>query len=485
MKQFRVVFSLILALSLTVCARAQEVVYAPYEKFDLRNGDFSVVGKVAGKLYAYVSSPDGHFLHAYNDSMEKLATIMLDFFPQKIYDTRFVNYSDKIVVLYQSLEGAKIIQYAALLDQNGRLLKGPLHLTSSKTGLFGTNRNYYKSVVSDDKTQFLAYAIEEDGRELNFSGVWLDDQLTVGHRTTASFRADNELAYRDAVLGNDGTFYLPVHTPTGSKNFSDQAWLLSLPKGGRRFYAKEMPLNNLFIASLHVKLDPFNNRIYAGGFYSERKNGNCEGVLFTYYDLADSSYKNRRVLAFDDRLRNATGERNLKRAFNNFVIRNMIIKKDGGFVLVSEEFSMSMRSNMPGWGGYYSFYYGPFMSQTIREYQYNDIFALSYNGSGSLEWHSFVRKSQYSQEDGGIFSSFALINTGGALGFLFNDFNTRISRIQLATLDAEGRTDMHSLAAGTENDPDWLPRSGKQTGLKEMVIPCLKRRQISFAKIVF
>jgi len=45
--------------------------------------------------------------------------------------------------------------------------------------------------------------------------------------------------------------------------------------------------------------------------------------------------------------------------------------------------------------------------------------------------------------------------------------------------------DMRSLAAGTANDPDWLPRSGKQTGLKEMVIPCLRRKQISFAKIVF
>jgi hypothetical protein len=485
MNGLRRIAVLLLSVCFSINALSQEVVYSPYEKFDLRGGDFSVIGKVGGKIYTYVSSSDGFFLHAYNDSMEKMATVVLDFFPSKIYETKFVSYSDKIIALFQSVEGGKVVQYAALLDQNGRLLKGPIHLTSARTGFLGATRDYFSSAVSDDKTQILIYSIEEDGREIHLSGIWIDDQLNVGPRSTATFKAENDLACREGILGNDGSFYLPAHTPAGSKNFSDQLWVLSLPKGARRFHARELPLNDLFIASPFLKLDPFNSRIYTSGFYSDRKNGNYEGVLFSYYDLADSSFKNRRVLAFDERLRNATGERNLKRAFNNYMVKHMIIKKDGGFVLVSEDFFISMRSNMPGWSGYYSFYYGPFMSQTVREYNYDDIFALSYDGSGNLEWHSFVRKSQYSQEDGGIFSSFALINTGGALGFLFNDFNTRSSRIQLATLDAEGKTEMHSLAAGTSNDPDWLPRSGKQTGLKEMVIPCLRKRQISFAKIVF
>jgi hypothetical protein len=164
----------------------------------------------------------------------------------------------------------------------------------------------------------------------------------------------------------------------------------------------------------------------------------------------------------------------------------MILKKDGGFVLIAEDFSITTRTTTPSWGGYYySYYYSPFMSQSIREYNYNDLFVMSYDGNGVRDWSTFIRKNQYSQEDGGIFSSYGLINAGGSLGFLFNDFNTRVSKIQLATVSGDGKLDMRSLAEGTANDPDWLPRSAKQVGLKELVVPCLRRRQLCFAKIVF
>jgi len=483
MNRFR--WLVLLLLTTGFGARAQEVIYSQYEKFDLRNGDFSVLGKIGGRIYTYRSSADGFFLDAYNDSMEKLATVMLDFFPKKIYETRFVSYPDKIIVLYQAIETGKVIQYAALLDEKGRLLKGPVQLTSAKTGIWGPSRDYFSSAVSDDKGKIVVYGIEEKGNDLEFSGIWIDDQLGIEQRSNATFHTDNDLSHGEGIVDNNGGFYLPAYTQTGSRNYADQVWLLHLNKGERRFYAKELPLNDVYSTSIYMKLDNVNNRIYTGGFYSDKKNGNYEGVIYAYYDVNDSSWHNRKNIAFDERIRTATGERNLKRAFNDYQVKQMIIKKDGGFVLISEDFYVTTRTTTPGWGGYYSYYYSPFMNQNIREYNYNDIFALSYDGEGNRQWHAFVRKSQYSQEDGGIFSSYGLINTGGTLGFLFNDFNTKASRIQLATIDAGGKVDMHSLAAGTSNDPDWLPRSGKQVGVKEMVVPCLRRRQISFAKIVF
>jgi hypothetical protein len=163
----------------------------------------------------------------------------------------------------------------------------------------------------------------------------------------------------------------------------------------------------------------------------------------------------------------------------------MIIKKDGGFVLVSEDFYITTRSGNAQWGGYYSTYNMPFNAPSIREYNYEDILALSYDADGNNEWHAFVRKSQYSQEDGGVFSSYALVNTGGALGFLFNDFNSRASRIQFATIDGTGKQDIRSLSSGDGSSPDWLPRTGKQIGVREVIVPCLRKRQISFAKVIF
>lgn len=488
MNRIRSIVVLLLCVCFSANAFAQEVIYSPYEKFDLRSGDFSVVGMVGDRLYTYRTGSDGFFLDAYNDSMEKLATVVLDFFPDKIYETRFVTYPDKIVVLYQAVGSGRVVQYAAVLDPMGRLLKKPTEIANAKTGFFGPNKDYFSSVVSDDKKTILVYSAVDKGDNLEVDGVWIDDQANVRKRSHATFHADNNIRHGEALMDNEGTLYMSASTPVGSREFADQLWVLTLPSGGTQFASAEFPLNGKFAANAYMKLDYTNNRIYVAGFWSEKKNGNYEGVMFANYDPAAVAYQNPRLLPFDDQLRNATGDRNKKRAFNDYLVRQLIIKNDGGFVVIAENYFMATRTTSFGPGlGYYSmmYSYGPYMNSSVREYHYNDILALSYNASGTRDWHAFVRKDQYSTEDGGIFSSYAFLNSGGALGFLFNDYNSNRSTIQLASIDGAGKVELRSMAAGRSDDPDWLPRSGKQVGAREIVIPCLRKRQICFAKVVF
>jgi len=125
------------------------------------------------------------------------------------------------------------------------------------------------------------------------------------------------------------------------------------------------------------------------------------------------------------------------------------------------------------------------MNNMIREYHYNDILAISYDKDGNKLWSTFIPKEQYSQEDGGMFSSYSLLNSGGTLAFLFNDFNDARSRIQLATLSADGKVVINGFTAEGNDYPDWLPRAGKQVASRVLVVPCLHRRQICYAKVVF
>ena len=125
-----------------------------------------------------------------------------------------------------------------------------------------------------------------------------------------------------------------------------------------------MPLNDLFASRVYLKIDNANSRVYIGGYYSGKKNGNFEGVLYAYYDVATSSFMNRKTIGFDIQMQNGTGERSIKRAFNDFQIKQLIIKNDGGFVMVSEESFVTNRSSYAPGFGYYSWYY-PSMSQAI------------------------------------------------------------------------------------------------------------------------
>src|SRR5690606_21168133 len=109
--------------------------------------------------------------------------------------------------------------------------------------------------------------------------------------------------------------------------------------------------------------------------------------------------------------------------------------------------------------------------RTIYEYHYGDILVMDFDGAGSIQWHQFIRKDQYSQDDNGIFSSYAFLNSGSSLVFLYNDFNNRSSSIKVAALDAEGQLQMQPLNTGNIGNADWLPRRAVQVDRTTWVIP--------------
>lgn len=485
MRYARLTLAILIWMCAFTAAHAQEVIYSPLDKFDFRNGDYSVVGMTGGYLYNYRSSPDGAMLEAFDDSMNKTATIILDFFPNKIYQTRFITYSDRIIILYQALESNKVVQYAALLDERGRLKGRPMELASVKTGIFGAMKNYFYSAVSEDKKKILVYTLNDKADGVEMEARWLDDSLKLLKRSKASYSNGKMLSKGEVNIANNGTVYMAAYIQTGAQNYASEFWILALKEGDNRFAENAMNMEGKYVASGYMKIDNLNSKVYFGGFYTGKKNGSYDGIIFSTLDMAANIYLNQKYIAFDQQLTAAATLRQKNHPFDNYVVNQLIVKNDGGFVLVSENTYITTRSNyMPGIG-YYSSFYSPYNTTLVREYHYNDIMAISYNKDGVREWNSFVAKQQYSQEDGGAFASYVLLNAGGSLAFLFNDFNNTRSKIQLATMDADGKTEVSSFTPEGNNSPDWLPRAGKQVAARVLIIPCLLKKQICFAKVTF
>jgi hypothetical protein len=476
--------TVLLVILLVNTAYSQEVIYAPYDKFDYRSDAYAVVGMCGGNLYTYIRNEEGSRLDAYNDSMVKVATVILDFFPQRIYQVRFIAYPDKMMVLYQALESNKVVQYAALLDANGLLINKPIEISSTKTGIFGATKNYYSSSYSDNKKSILIYTANDKGSSIEFAGKWLDENAKITNQCKLSFETDNVPEHGEVNVANDGTVYMAAYTPIGSENYADQYWLLKLKPGADKFEATELKMGDKFATSGYTRVDNVNNRVYFGGFYSNARNGNFDGFIYASYDINSGAFTSTRFIPFGNELIAEASRGQRRYTFDNFLVRQLIVKNDGGFVLISESHYVTQRSSYTPGFGYYSFY-TPYMNSQVREYHYNEIMALAYDKDGVKEWNAFIPKQQYSQEDEGVFSSYALLNTGGTLAFLFNDFDPHHSRIQLATLSADGKKEVHGLAAEGIEVPDWLPRSAKQVAGRILLVPCFHKKQICFAKVKF
>lgn len=464
---------------------AQDVLYSAFDKFDYRNGEYDVVGMCGGKLFTYRNTGDGALLDAYDDSMNKTATVVLDFFPTKIYATKFIAYPDRMVLLYQALESNKVVQYAALLDQRGLLKGKPIELGHIKTSIFGAMKTYYYAAVSEDKKKILIYTIDDKAKGVEMDCKWLDDSLKIVRKAKVNYPSNTMLTKGEVNIGNDGTVYVAAYTTVGADNYADDYMILSLPEGGNKFIVSPMNLDGKYATSGYMKIDNTNKRVYFGGFYTNKKNGSYDGVIFAAMNPLSDSFDNFKFIPFDEELISIASEKEKHHPFDNFLPRQLIVKNDGGFVLVVENTFITTRTNYMPTVGYYSAFYTPYNTTLVKEYHYNDIMALSYNKDGVREWKSFINKEQYSQEDNGAFGSYALLNSGGSLAFLFNDFNTTRSKIQLVTIDPAGKTEISSFTPMGNNSPDWMPRGGKQVSSRSLVIPCLSKKQICFARVEF
>ncbi len=488
MKKVLFVITSIIALSAALPATAQDVFYSGEQKFTYQNGDFSVMGWCGYLLYTYWASMDGNYLYAYNDSMRLLATIALDFFPQKIHETRFIVSGDRIIVLYQAEQENQIMQYAAMLDDKARLIQRPKVLDAVKSGWLATDRKYYSSVANSDRSRIMIYSVgNKKDRNTQFKTILIDSSLNVLRKGNSTLNGDDITTLDQSLLAGDGTFYLAGYSGAGSKQYSGDARLFRLPPDTMRFETITIPLEENFISGMHIKLDELNNAVYISGFYSSKKNGNVEGLIYGLYNPASAGLTTLKAIPFDEDLRAGADDKNKKRAFNDFTVRDIIVKNDGGFILIAENYFITTRTTSYGSGfGYYSWYYnGPYGGSYVREFHYGDIVVLNYSESGELLWRNFIRKNQYSQEDGGLFSSYTMLNSGASLVFLYNDFSSSRSSLSLAAIDGSGVLQMKKMDQGRAVNGDWLPRSGKQIDIQELLVPVLKKNSLWFARVAF
>jgi hypothetical protein len=85
--------------------------------------------------------------------------------------------------------------------------------------------------------------------------------------------------------------------------------------------------------------------------------------------------------------------------FYDFTVKELIVKRDGGAVMLAESQSTSSESySSPGLGGF-----GFSNGFVVNSYHYDDIAVSSFTPDGQPEWKTILHKKQATEGDGGFF----------------------------------------------------------------------------------
>lgn len=484
---------------------AQKIVYSEPDRDDTRRMNFDIIGKIDGNFLVYKNIRNSNSIVLFNDEMKQASKVNLDFLPDydRMINVDFFAYGNFFYMIYQYQKRNIIYCMAVKLDGNGKKISDIMEMDTTRIG-FAANNKIYTVLTSEDKSKLIVFKINSKNKRLYFMTTMLYDnnlQLLKKSRLTIPME-DRDEYLNEFNLDNDGDLVFTKILRSNNDNIS-QAYFIIKPAADDTLRANELKLDKIYLDEIHIKVDNFNKRYLITSFYYLQRRGNIEGFYYYIWDIKSATTFRQDTISFNDDLRKeARGENSTRMAFNDYFIRNIIIKKDGGFLIASECYYTTSRYN--SWNrwdylygspfsspmGYY--YYSPYYnnlwwnsryynSSNVR-YHADNITVLSFDENGKLQWSNVIGKSQFDdQSDDEI--SFQLMNTGGQLHFLFNDFERRTNLLNDYTLSPDGQLNHNPTLKNLDRGYEFMPKYGKQVSAKQIIIPCIHRNLICFAKI--
>lgn len=283
--------------------------------------------------------------------------------------------------------------------------------------------------------------------------------------------------------------------------------LLSYLQNGEKNEEIRVDLEGKFVTDLTFRVAKDGNLVFAG-FYSEKGTYSIKGTYFFQLNPHSREIMNRNAVPFEfDFLTAFMSEKNKERAMeaveNNdkrrspelydYSLDELILRSDGGAVLVAEQFyieQQTYRDNPYGfypYGYYNPYYYGsPYNQQVDYFFHYNDIIVVNIKPTGEVEWASRIPKVQETRNDNGYYSSYAMMTTRDGFYFVYNDdarnFGERKSNRYyaytgssrgvpvIAKVSITGQVDLQPLIEKQDAGVTTRPKMCKQIGKREMAL---------------
>lgn len=504
----------LLAFVLIACfpliSSAQRIYYSESERDDSRRTNFEIIGKVGNNILVFKNNRTDNAISVYDNEMKLVERVKLDYMDDRWINVDFVPYTDHLWMIYQFQRKGVVYCMGVKLNSQAKMLTDPIELDTTRIGWAASNK-IYTTVFSDDKSKILVFKINsKNPNNFLFTTLLYNNELQLQqkHRMQLAMEERNDY-FTDFLVDNDGDMVFGKYIRKSGSDYVSDVRLIRKKATEEHFVVSDLKIGEKVLDEVKIKIDNTNRRYIFTALYYKQKRGNIEGLYTAVWDKGTDALLRETNLAFSEELRRlAKGpDANLRLAFNDYFIKNMIVKRDGGYILIGESMYTTSRGGAFNRWDYYNWnnpwsspmsynYYSPYYnswgspwnrwgngSQATR-YHAENIMILSFDKDGALEWNNVIPKSQFDDEGEGLVSH-QIMNTGGELHFLFNLYERRTLLLNDQSIGPEGQITRRPTLKGLDRAIEFMPRYGKQISARSMIIPCQYRNYLTFAKVDF
>lgn len=487
---------------------AQRLKYSEIEKEDARNMNFDIIGKFSDKIIVYKNFRTDNYFSVYDTDMKLKDKIKLSNLPSKLINADFVAYPNYFYMIYQYQKKNVIYCEAIKFDQNGKKTEETFLLDTTSIPALQNDNKIYSILVSDNKQKIAVIkANKKNDKNHIFGVVLLNQELKQQYKRFFNVNMDGRNNFLDEfVIDNEGDIYMAKCFSVNGNEYINKFEVLLIPNNRDTLLAYNIESKEKILDEVIMRVDNVNKRVILQSYYFSKKRGNIEGLFVNFFDKNMPTISQPVFTKFNDTLRTeAKGVSSVKMAFNDFFIRQVFPRKDGGFIVTAESYYTTSRGNSNPWNRWDYFSGTPYLTNFdyynmgARNWYWNswdrfnnqsttfiaeNIVVLSMSKNGNLEWSNVVHKNQKEEglED---LVSFQVLLTGGELHFLFNERDRSNYLMNDNSITPTGNLTRHPTLKNLNRQYELMPRHGKQISAREMIFPCTYKNYICFAKIEY
>jgi len=331
---------------------------------------------------------------------------------------------------------------------------------------------------SEDRSKVVLFELESKGLQIYSYDIHLQELLWSKTLNLENMQLQED--YSNLIVNNDGEFFLPLRSEKVQQKIQ-YLHIFSSSPSITQIVHDTVRIGDIQLFDIYPVYDHIHQCLVVTGLCGERNTTRAKGFYFIrYQELLRYELS---FLQFDESLlaevtgRGGTASRGL----SDFTVQQVALRQDGGAVIIAELIKeFSRRSSLPMQRDI-----GAYGREGWVDYYFEDMILFAVNPDGSEHWKEVLRKRQYSQDDGAMYSSFLLFKTPERLRFLFNDEIKQENTVGGYEVYGNGKTERKTVFNTDYQRLKLRFRDGIQVSNTECIIPSERNNRLNLVRINF
>lgn len=476
-------FLLFLAFSLFLCTSGRAQVLTVSDELVMRSDtDYDLLGKLGGQVMLLQNRGTKQFLTAYDRNMRQSWEKELELRGRNIRLLTSVTKQDGtgFHLLYIYRDGGRNYLQLDAYNPAGNLKDSTMLLDF---GVFTSDPedDIYRS---EDETKLLLLINENQSKTrciaLDLAGMKMlyDQEL---EPKAPYFYGDD---FMQAEIGNDGTAYFVLERYNFKSKRKEHRYEVHKINPELSTSTFKVSMGDSLTYDIYFRYDNKNDRLLAGGLYTTKDFSKADGYFWINVDPKNPAGAVPDFTPFPLTLvKNIAGKRYNKKnpGIDEISVSDIVLREDGGGLIICERNRQLERSSNASRMQMVNTFGG----RPLVDYHYDELIVFSVHPDGDAHWSNILHKKQYSQDDGGVFSGYFMMENPRSLRFLFNDEIRFENTVSEYVVNGRGEFDRNSLFNTRDLELRLRFRDGVQVAANEMVLPSEHRNRLRLVKMTY